>query len=1030
MAGSVSVDGLISGLDTKSIIEQLIAIQTSRITRLTDKQATQTQKANIFQTLQANYLGIRTAANALKSPILFNARSVSSSNTDILTATASDTAAIGSHQFTVVQLATSHQFMSGRFADKTISTGVTGDLKITVGTGATAITTTVTLTSASNSLEEIRDAINNSGAKVKASILQVDNSTKPFRLVVTAKDPGSVGKVSVSFNNSAFVSIVTDEQAGPGAGADTAATADLDGKTLAFATARPNPGTAVTVKIGATAGTAAIIQPKLAAPAITSVANANAGGNLIADTTFYYKVTALDASGETVGSETASINTGDGGNDQTNTVTWGAVAGATSYKLYFSLNADFSGSMNVGTTAATTLAHTDMGNAGTATAGAPPAAATQGYAIDFETGTVRFNQAQNLSSRTADTAAVVRGGDGTTTDANRFTINFAFKEDGTALATGAGSSAEALATLLKSAGLTAEPAGAGKIEIDLATDSFDTTAKLTVTTKNSGFTTLDQLVGAINNSSLGKVLKAENVAGSLKLTAQFNGVFFKAADADLDTVEVGTPNTGFDNAATLSAAASKVFLSYQHGGLLFSESQAVRDAIIKLGAGDSATTVTKNSNTVTDLVEGVTLELKKADPSATVTVNVTRNTQGVTGAVSSLVKAVNETEALIQKNTFFDSNTNETGALFSDSNLFIVRSRVSGILTGVVESIPVGKLRALRDVGVSLSADTGNYSVDSSKLSSLLSEKPDEVRNLFASVALASDGDIKALTFTDKTKTSTSAGYDLQITQAATRATDEGKQNVSAGLTQNETLAITVGGAAASVSLTSGMTAEQATSAINSALQSAGITSLTASFNSTTGKITIRHNSYGAKFSFTVKSSLANGTAGSTGLGGATADAEVLFIGRDVAGTINGEAATGEGQTLTGNTGNASTEGLQLLVELTPDQLAEQGSSQGTVTVSRGVASRLEEFLAFLTDPNQDGPIQGAIEEANKRVEDLQSQIDAVNARIERERLRLSEQFARLEQALGTLQTTSAFLSRQLAQISANSASLASSSRK
>ncbi|MBI2177293.1 MAG: flagellar filament capping protein FliD, partial [Candidatus Tectomicrobia bacterium] len=482
--------------------------------------------------------------------------------------------------------------------------------------------------------------------------------------------------------------------------------------------------------------------------------------------------------------------------------------------------------------------------------------------------------------------------------------------------------------------------------------------------------------------------------------------------------------------ATLSAAASKVFLSYQHGGLLFTESQAVRDAIIKLGAGDSTTTVTKNSNTVTDLIEGVTLTLTKADPAAAVTVDITRSTQGVNGAVNSLVKAINDTEALIEKNTFFDSNTNETGALFSDSNLFIVRSRVSAILTGVVESVPAGKLRALREVGISLSPDTGRFIFDSSKLSSLLSEKPDEVRNLFASVALPSDGDIKALTFTDKTKTSTSAGYDLQITQAGTRATDEGKQNVSAGLTQNETLTITVGAAAATVSLTNGMTAEQAASAINSALQGAVITNVRAVFNSTTGKISILHDSFGSKFSFTVKSSLANGTAGGTGLGGPAADTDVLFIGRDVAGTINGEAATGEGQTLTGNTGNASTEGLQLLVELTPDQLAEQGSSQGTVSVSRGVASRLEELLAFLTDTSQDGPIQGAIEEANERVEDLQSQIDSVNARIERERLRLSEQFARLEQALGTLQTTSAFLSRQLAQISANSASLASSPRR
>lgn len=868
MAGPVSVDGLISGLDTKSIIEQLVALQASRVARIQAKQADETEKVTLFQALQGNYLNIRTAASSLTSPTLFNQRSVTSSDTSILTATASTTAVPGAHQITVVQLATAHQFLSNRFIDKTSSTGVTGDLKITVGEGATAVTTTISLSSSNNTLQGIQDAINGSGAKVKASIVQADGSLRPFKLLITAKDPGTVGKLSITFNNASFLSTVTDEEAGLGKGTDTATTDDSDGTTFAFKTARPNPGSAVTVKLGPNLGAATTIQQQLASPSVTTITQGT-GGTLTGGTTFYYKVTALDASGETIASSVASATTsGDFSNvDRSLTVNWGAVTGATDYKVYFSQDPNnFSQNSLVGSTGgATNITHTSP----IGSAGSPPATATQGYAIDFETGTVKFNKAQT----------------------------------------------------------------------------------------------------------------------------------------------------------------DKVFLTYQHGGLLFTESQAVRDAIIKLGSGDSTTTVTKNSNTVTDLIEGVTLDLKKADANSTVIVDVKRSTLGVTSSVQGLVNAINETEAFIQENSFFDAETNTSGPLFSNSNLLLTRSRVNAILTGFVRSVAPGKIRSLAEAGISLSADTGRYTFDSGKFNSLLSSDPDSLRDLFASVATATDSDVEALAFSANTKTSSSLGYLVQITQAATRAEDVGAQDISAGLAQAESLTITSGGLTAVVSLASGTSGPNAAAAINTSLQNAGITDVSASFNPSTGKLTLIHASYGLKHSFKVKSDVASGTTRSTGLGSAVANAEVTFIGQDVKGTIGGEAATGEGQTLTGNSGNANTDGLQIRVTITPAQLTAQGASQGIVTVSRGIATQLDELLTFLTDESQEGPIQAAINESNSRITDFQAQIDLVTARIEREQARLSEEFTRLEQALGTLQTTSQFLTRQLAQINANASNFGASRR-
>ncbi len=865
MAGSVTVNGLISGLDTQSIIDQLIAIQARRIAQLEDKQAGETNIISLFQTLQANYLSLRTASDTLKAKSLFAQKTATSSNTAILTATASDKAALGSTQITVVQLATKQQFVTNRFKDTKTSLGVTGDLTITVGEGASAITKTVTLSSANNHLEGIRDAINASGAKVTASIVKVDDSLRPFKLLVTANDGGSSGKFTLSFSNALFLTTVTDEAAGAGKGTDTATTDDGDNSTFAFAT-RPNPGTTPTVKIdGAT------IQQKLASPTITTIENQDAGGALVRETTFHYKVTALDASGETVGSQTVSINTGAGGDDQRNIVTWNRVTGATSYKVYVSLNTDFSGAALAGTVAdpgtggTASFTHADMGVGTPLTAAQPPATATQGYVIDFDTGTVKFNQAQS---------------------------------------------------------------------------------------------------GAVT-------------------------------------------------------------LTYQHGGLVFAESEKAQDAVLKVGGGATTFTVTKNSNTITDLIEGVTLSLLKADSGATVIVDVKRDTSGVTKAVQSFVNAINTAESFIEKQSFFDAKTNTSGPLFGDQNVLTIRSRVSGILNGSVKSVAVGKLRALSQIGITLNPETGSYLFDSSKLGEQLSSKPDEVRNLLAAVGEATDPDVEVLGFTDKTKTSSSLGYAVDITQAATRAEDVGAQNVSGGITVNESLTITVGELVAGVNLTNGMSAETAVSAINTALLNAGIGNVRASFDSGTGKITLSHDEFGSKNSFQVKSNVASGTAGSSGLGSATAGQEVTFKGQDVKGTIGGEAATGEGQVLIGNAGNATTEGLQLRVTLTPAQLTAQGSFQGHAVVSRGIAAQLDEFLAFLTDETKEGPIQTAIDEADGRIKDLQSQIDAVTERAEKERLRLQREFTRLEQALGLLQTTSTFLERQIRQIEAVSQAFA-----
>jgi hypothetical protein len=129
--------------------------------------------------------------------------------------------------------------------------------------------------------------------------------------------------------------------------------------TLTLEPAALRPGHFVTVK--------SQIATILTAPTQTATATATTGGTLAAGT-YYYKVTALNANGESLGSnEESQVTTG---STSTVTVSWGSVTGATSYRVYRGTAA---GAENVYYTVNSGVTYTDTGAA--STAGTPPTVA-------------------------------------------------------------------------------------------------------------------------------------------------------------------------------------------------------------------------------------------------------------------------------------------------------------------------------------------------------------------------------------------------------------------------------------------------------------------------------------------------------------------------------------------------------------------------------------------------------------------------------------------------------------------------------
>lgn len=189
---AITSAGLGSGLDVASLVSQLVAAERaapdSRIARAQSKAQTSLSALGGFRAALA---GFQDAAKVLRDGGATKL-GATSSNTGLLTATSTATAAAGSYSVEVIQLAKAHKLASGAYASSSSAVG-SGKLSISVGGEAFE----VTISALDPSLGAIRDAINNASDStgVRASLL---NTAAGVRLTLSSDSTGEDGAISVS----------------------------------------------------------------------------------------------------------------------------------------------------------------------------------------------------------------------------------------------------------------------------------------------------------------------------------------------------------------------------------------------------------------------------------------------------------------------------------------------------------------------------------------------------------------------------------------------------------------------------------------------------------------------------------------------------------------------------------------------------------------------------------------------------------------------------------------------------------------
>jgi flagellar hook-associated protein 2 len=186
-----AIDGLSSGLDTASIIRQLMQLERVPQARLQSKQSSMESSIGSLRTLNAKFASMAAAAEKLGArlpgatvptpppPDEWQATTASSTDTARTSATATAGAPAGSLSFHVTQLATAASHLSARHDSTSAplmdASGATVR-SLTLSRGGTGASP-VTITTMNGTLAETADAINTAKAGVTASLVQLDAAT-------------------------------------------------------------------------------------------------------------------------------------------------------------------------------------------------------------------------------------------------------------------------------------------------------------------------------------------------------------------------------------------------------------------------------------------------------------------------------------------------------------------------------------------------------------------------------------------------------------------------------------------------------------------------------------------------------------------------------------------------------------------------------------------------------------------------------------------------------------------------------------
>ncbi len=280
--------------------------------------------------------------------------------------------------------------------------------------------------------------------------------------------------------------------------------------------------------------------------------------------------------------------------------------------------------------------------------------------------------------------------------------------------------------LTSSAFTDGELVGEGTLHINVGADSV-------TDIEVSDTDTIEDVAQSINDADVGvqAVVMFDGTDYFLTLTAEETG-----ADnvITLTATEAGTAQSDPENIDT--AGLSRLVYDAVGGTTNLDNTNDPADAILTI---DGVADIHRDSNTIDDVLPGITLTLNSApdSPDNQSTLSVTTSTSTITSKINAFVSAYNYVLEIIETGQAYDADTGVAGILMGDATTNSIRNSLENMVSNSV--LGNNSFSRLSDLGIALN-DEGRLEVDSDTLTSALKDNFDDVIQFFTQSTEGSEG--------------------------------------------------------------------------------------------------------------------------------------------------------------------------------------------------------------------------------------------------------------------------------------------------
>ncbi len=539
---------------------------------------------------------------------------------------------------------------------------------------------------------------------------------------------------------------------------------------------------------------------------------------------------------------------------------------------------------------------------------------------------------------------------------------------------------------------TSDPVGKGTLTIrfgdwssDLSSFSVNadvTGATITIDDTNNSLTGLRD---AINKAGIGVQASIVSDAGGYKLL--LTGPSGATHEMELSVTE---------DASSPGLSAFEFNQTTQN----LEQQQEGLDAKIRV----NGLLLTRSSNHMTDVIDGLEFDIFNASTTETVTLNISQDKSAAETAIRDFVDAYNtflsDTSILVG----YDAEKEDYGSLRQDP---LAKGLLAAIKTALGTPIAAAQsdFNTLGSIGIRTKIDGTLEIIEdgtNTDFAAALANHYDAVRDLFVPKTSIDNSSITVKGFSSASQ---SGSYAVNITTQPAKGYLNGDV-LSAGFPLDTTgkdysFTISVNGVTSNtISLPSGKTYN---SEAELAADLRAQINLDEKLKAAKASVAVSYNSVENRFEFVSNDYGASSKVDITSVGADAAELGLSVMagvqGADVAGTIDGVAAFGYGNVLLPALGTKA-EGLQLIVN--------PGATSATLNFSRGFSSQMATLLDTYTKSS--GLIKNRETNINKEIAKVEDDQTALDRRTEAYRARLQAQFSAMESIVRSLNATSSSL--------------------